>query len=250
MEVATADQASSMCCGIVERQHGARAFAGARATGPDIDPARRIPDADPRGRVDDGWPVFPLFEGDVRRVENPSITQRGIAATKIAGHERRRHAPLCDRRVLDPSDVALRRAGRRASRPRGSALGSAPHGSRSRKCSGTMLTLDDAAAHARGLVSRRHLHEVGHFACRSHSRPIRTRPWRRHWLPAPGCSKRPVPSSSRSKSAAPWKTGSAPVRPLTTGKIVTCTRSTRPAAISARSIDRLPCRSNDRRTPP
>src|ERR671934_3152742 len=47
--------------------------------------------------------------------------------------------------------------------------------------------------------------------------------------------------NSRSKSAAPWKIGSAPVWPVITGKSVTWTRSTRPAAIRARFIDRLPC---------
>src|SRR5919197_3033914 len=50
--------------------------------------------------------------------------------------------------------------------------------------------------------------------------------------------------SSRSKSAAPWKIGSSPVCPVITGKSVTWTRSTRPAAISARFIDRLPCERN------
>ena len=46
--------------------------------------------------------------------------------------------------------------------------------------------------------------------------------------------------SSRSKSAAPWKTGKLPVFPVITGKTVTWTRSTRPAAISAWFSDRLP----------
>src|SRR6266540_3293799 len=50
--------------------------------------------------------------------------------------------------------------------------------------------------------------------------------------------------SSRSKSAAPWKIGSSPDCPVITGKSVTWTRSTRPAAISARFIDRLPCERN------
>ena len=50
--------------------------------------------------------------------------------------------------------------------------------------------------------------------------------------------------SSRSKSAAPWKIGSTPVWPVITGKIVTWIRSTRPAAISARFIERLPCERN------
>src|ERR671916_423857 len=50
--------------------------------------------------------------------------------------------------------------------------------------------------------------------------------------------------SSRSKSAAPWKMGSSPVCPVITGKSVTWTRSTRPAAISARFHDRLPCERN------
>src|SRR5689334_20621147 len=47
-----------------------------------------------------------------------------------------------------------------------------------------------------------------------------------------------VSTSSRSKSAPPWKIGSSPVRPVITGKSVTWTMSTRPAAISARFIDR------------
>src|SRR5919108_2167159 len=51
-------------------------------------------------------------------------------------------------------------------------------------------------------------------------------------------------TSSRSKSAAPWKIGSSPVWPVMTGKSVTCRRSTRPAAISARFNDRLPCERN------
>src|ERR1039457_4229973 len=50
--------------------------------------------------------------------------------------------------------------------------------------------------------------------------------------------------SSRSKSAAPWKIGSSPLFPVITGKSVTWTRSTRPAPISARFIDRLPCERN------
>src|SRR6266511_4397257 len=50
--------------------------------------------------------------------------------------------------------------------------------------------------------------------------------------------------SSRSKSAAPPKIGADPFWPVITGKTVTCTRSTRPAAISARFIDRLPCERN------
>src|SRR5919201_1589732 len=53
-----------------------------------------------------------------------------------------------------------------------------------------------------------------------------------------------VSISSRSKSAAPSKIGSSPVCPVITGKSVTWTRSTRPAAISARFIDRLPCERN------
>src|SRR3954465_1692316 len=48
-------------------------------------------------------------------------------------------------------------------------------------------------------------------------------------------------SSSRSKSAAPSKIGADPFWPVITGKRVTWTRSTRPAAISARLSDRLPC---------
>ena len=50
-----------------------------------------------------------------------------------------------------------------------------------------------------------------------------------------------VSTSERSKSAAPWKIGSAPVWPEMTGKSVTCMKSTRPAAISDRFNDKLPC---------
>src|ERR1700743_3768661 len=50
--------------------------------------------------------------------------------------------------------------------------------------------------------------------------------------------------SSRSKSAAPWKIGASPFFPVITGKSVTWTLSTRPAAISARFIARLPCERN------
>ena len=42
-----------------------------------------------------------------------------------------------------------------------------------------------------------------------------------------------------------WKIGSSPVWPVMTGKRVTWTRSSNPAAISARFIERLPCERNE-----
>src|SRR3954468_12282171 len=54
-------------------------------------------------------------------------------------------------------------------------------------------------------------------------------------------SKSRLSSSSRSKSAASRRIGSDPVWPVMTGKIETWTMSTRPADISARLSDRLPC---------
>jgi hypothetical protein len=56
--------------------------------------------------------------------------------------------------------------------------------------------------------------------------------------------ERPALDQLQGTSAAPLKIGCRPVWPVTTGNNVTCTRSTRPAASSARFSDRLPCERN------
>src|SRR6187200_17392 len=53
--------------------------------------------------------------------------------------------------------------------------------------------------------------------------------------------ERPVLDQLEVEVGRPPKIGSVPVLPVMTGKTVTCTRSTRPAAISAQFNDRLPC---------
>ena len=60
---------------------------------------------------------------------------------------------------------------------------------------------------------------------------------------APGCGRRVSCSrSTRGRSRPhPRRSGAFRSDPMTTGKMVTCMRSTRPAAMSARFIDRLPC---------
>src|SRR6187200_1611833 len=56
--------------------------------------------------------------------------------------------------------------------------------------------------------------------------------------------ERPVLDQLEVEVGRPPKIGSVPVLPVMTGKTVTCTRSTRPAAISAQFNDRLPCERN------
>ena len=56
--------------------------------------------------------------------------------------------------------------------------------------------------------------------------------------------ERPVLEQLEIEVGCALEDGSSPVCPVMTGNSVTCTRSTRPAAISARFRDRLPCERN------